>query len=311
MTMPERTRLARPARRLAALLLFAAAPAAAQLGNGGVDDPYANLPATLSIAGTVRDFRAIDETNGHPDFQVQPFGGSGLFYGIAADALDEDGKPAFASTGYKQVSAWKDAQNRPILAPKAYIDVREGDQAGSMSQSPGGAVSSAESFAQWFRDVPGVNSSKSVSLTLNRAPGSNIYTFDDSLDAGYQPLGGFFPINGELFGDYKATGKNFHFTFEMETRFTYQQGAGQVFTFSGDDAIWVYIDGKLVIDLGGVHSKLSQTVDLDRLSWLEDGKSYTLKLFFAERHTSQSNFRIDTTILLKNVNLAQAAGLYD
>lgn len=288
-------------------------PAAAQIGGQGDpnQDPYGDLPTSMTINGTARDFRAVDEANGHPDFQVTPAAGSGLYYGCVSDSLDGDGKPVFNSSGYKQVSPWRDAEGRSVISPKDYIASKQGDSSGSMSNSPGGALTGAEEFSQWFRDVPGVNLSKSVAITLKRTPGSNIYTFDDSIDPGYKSLGGFFPINGELFGNYKATGKNFHFTFEMETKFTYQKGTGQVFTFSGDDAIWVYVDGKLVIDLGGIHGKLAQTIDLDRLTWLEDQKSYTLKLFFAERHTDKSNFRIDTTIPLKSVNAQPMAGLYD
>jgi fibro-slime domain-containing protein len=313
--MNRNDNLATILRLSAGLLLLASAPSAlAQLDNGNgeeQEDPYADLPAQMTITGTARDFRGIDEQNGHPDFQIQPQGGSGLYYGCAADQLDEDGKPAFASTGFRQVSPWTDSQGRQIIPNKNYISAADGDQTGSMNGYEGGALSGEENFEQWFRDVPGVNLSSMVPITLKRTPGTAIYTFDDSLDEMYQPLGGFFPINGELFGDYNDSGKNYHFTFEMETKFRYVQGSGQVFTFSGDDAIWVYIDGKLVIDLGGVHGEMSQTIDLDRLTWLEDGGFYTLKLFFAERHTTQSNFRIDTTIALKNVATQPASGLYD
>lgn len=289
-----------------------ASPAAGQVGGqDNQQDPYADMPAQMSITGVARDFHAVDEANGHPDFQIIPAAGSGLYYGCAANVLDADGKPVFQSGGYKQNSPWQDAQGRSIIPPKEYISQKDGDHAGSMSQSPSNAESSQDAFSQWFRDVPGVNLAKSVSITLKRNVGTNIYTFDDTTDPTFKPLGGFFPINGELFGDYKQTGKNFHFTFEMETKFVYKHGSGQVFTFSGDDAIWVYIDGKLVIDLGGVHGKLAQTIDLDRLTWLEDGKSYDLKLFFAERHTDKSNFRIDTTIPLTNANQQPMAGLYD
>jgi fibro-slime domain-containing protein len=61
----------------------------------------------------------------------------------------------------------------------------------------------------------------------------------------------------------------------------------------------VFINDRLAIDLGGVHGSESQEVSLDERAAeleIEPGKVYPLALFFAERHTSGSTFRIDTTI---------------
>ena len=273
-------------------------------------DPYAHLPASMSLTGVVRDFRGRSAAGGHPDFQRQPTGGFGHYVGMVADDLNAEGNPVFAGTGRRVSSNWRDSSGRNIMPPRAHFPSIQGDSQGSLG-SQSGALTSAENFDQWFKDVPGVNASQQLPLTLVRESGTNRYVFSDRTDSAFSNLGGFFPINGQMYGDYGTYGKNFHFTFELDTEFIYQAGSGQVFTFTGDDDVWVFIDGKCVIDIGGVHSAISQTIDLDRLSWLEDGQMYSLKFFFAERHTTQSNFRIETTIGLRTVQPPATTALHD
>ena len=147
-------------------------------------------------------------------------------------------------------------------------------------------ITSAASFAQWYDDVPGVNLNFPLTLTLTEtSPGSGIFAYGSS---------SFFPIDGLGFGNYSG-GHNFHFTMELHSTFTYQ--VGQQFSFTGDDDLWVYINNQLAIDLGGVHGALSDSVDLDTLG-LTPGQTYDFDLFFAERHTSDSNFFVETSIPL-------------
>jgi fibro-slime domain-containing protein len=143
-----------------------------------------------------------------------------------------------------------------------------------------------EAFDQWYRDVPGVNMSMPLTINLERG-GSGMYTYAN--DA-------FFPIDGQLLGN-EGREHNYHFTYELHTRFKYN--GGEIFTFTGDDDLWVFVNGRLAIDLGGVHAPLSGEVDFDAQAddlGITPGNYYTLDFFFAERHTVESNFRIDTTI---------------
>jgi fibro-slime domain-containing protein len=277
-------------------------------------DPYASLPMSLTLNGTVRDFKPSGTTGGHADFERQPTAGYGHYAGQVAEQLDSQGKPVFRSVGYLVSSEAHDAANRNVMpAISGFTDNGQwtGGSRGSLASSTGGSTTTSGAFAQWFRDTPGMNLSKTVPITLRRTAGSNLYTFDDKNDSTYQAKGGFFPIDADLYGNPSGQSHNFSFTYELSTTFTYRRNSGQVFTFTGDDDVYVFVGGKMVIDLGGVHAAVSQTVDLDKVSWLVDGTDYELKLFFAERHTTQSNMRIDTTLELHNAQLPTVSGLFD
>jgi fibro-slime domain-containing protein len=293
-------------------LVAAAGTATATTGSGGACHEAAGdaeAPATLTIVGTVRDFRERSVTGGHPDFERAPTAGFGCYYEMVADTLDADGKPAHRSGGKKVSSHARNGAGQNILT-RPYIAARSGDVAASTASTVGGAMTSAESFGQWYRDVPGTNMSAPLPITLVRNT-SGVYVFDDKSDPVFTSRGGFFPINGELFGNSAGGTKNFHFTYELRTNFTYEEGAGQTFKFTGDDDVWVFIDGKLVIDLGGVHGAVSQNIELDRLEWLADGQVYSLDFFFAERHRTQSNCRIETNMALRNVEVPETSAMHD
>ncbi|OWV20824.1 fibro-slime domain-containing protein [Fibrobacter sp. UWB16] len=89
---------------------------------------------------------------------------------------------------------------------------------------------------------------------------------------------------------------NYGFAMKIQAEFVYIKG--QYFEFNGDDDVWVFIDNKLVVDIGGQHKKIKKSVNLDDLG-LTPGETYPFHIFYAERKRTQSNFMMRTSIDLK------------
>ncbi|MBL8975741.1 MAG: fibro-slime domain-containing protein [Myxococcales bacterium] len=174
------------------------------------------------------------------------------------------------------------------VAYKGLVKVDLGGDQKPVYAAPGPTpqTSGPDNFKQWYNDVPGVNQAIKVQLMLTEImPGIFQYKSD-----------AFFPVDNQGFGN-EGFGHNFAFTTEIHTQFIYN--GGEVFTFIGDDDLWMFINGKLAIDLGGLHPPDTQTVNLDAEAanlGIVKGQVYPMDIFHAERHSTGSNFRIDTTI---------------
>jgi len=218
--------------------------------------------------GVVRDFKMyedastaepIDDPVGHIDFQHCNCGDD---HSITTATLGPDGKPVYASATTTNTTY------------------------------------GAQYFNQWYNDTPDVNMTYVVALQMVQKDG--VVSFSASINnPNGEPNSSFFPLDGQGFGNETAHlttasgDHNFSFTTEIHTGFTYN--GGEMFTFKGDDDVWVYINDQKVIDLGGMHSQETGTVNLDTLG-LQKGQVYPMAIFNAERHTNQSNFRVDTTL---------------
>ena len=215
----------------------------------------------IQLTGTLRDFHSS-----HPDFQLHDvyhnWNFAGLDQGIVENQLGADKKPIYNG------SFWSGTKS----------------------------TSNEANFNQWYRDVSGINQSMDYTITLQKQ--GSVYVYDSEVN----PVGdtgtshdGFFPLDHQLFGNEENSEHNYHLTYEVHSSFTYQ--GGEIFEFSGDDDVWVFINGQLVIDIGGVHSRIEDSVNLDTLN-LTVGESYDFDMFWAERHTVESNFKITTSIEL-------------
>ena len=105
-----------------------------------------------------------------------------------------------------------------------------------------------------------------------------------------------------------ATKRNQQFCFESHANFVHKPGLR--FSFRGDDDIWVFIDNKLAVDLGGTHLAAPGYVNLDKFvgksGALVEGQTYDIDVFFCDRRTTMSNVRIKT-----NMYIMQKTGITD
>ncbi len=134
---------------------------------------------------------------------------------------------------------------------------------------------------------------KSETITTNKGLIRTIETYVFN-----SPL--FFPVDRKGFKENKrgkAKSHNYSYAMEVHTSFLYR--GGEYFNFRGDDDIYLFIDGKLAMDLGGMHSAQIASVEIDKIPGLKKGNTYSFDLFFAERQTTSSSLRIEGTFIFE------------
>lgn len=239
-------------------------------GDGGAGADAAQT-CDGKLTGYVRDFSAAL----HPDFEPTDF----------TYPMRVSGKYLADEPGI--IQATLGADQKPVYAK------------GNGSAS--GTTTGSANFASWFHDTEGINQGRELTLQFTQDPNDpsgSKWLYDSATTMG------FFPIDGELLGAKAPKNEglphNYHFTFELHTVFKYQ--SGQVFRFRGDDDVWIFINQQLVVDLGGIHVAEEKTVDLAALG-LVDGQEYPLDGFFAERHVTDSNFSMETSLEFVKCNV--------
>ncbi len=265
------------------------------------------LPNSIVLPLVIRDFKGIewydDAQSGHPDFNDPNDGNAVIAFGIVETMLDATGRPVL---NYDLANA-ADATGLP---------------------------KSKVRFAQWYDSSSLYNREEIRFLTLTRSMASNTFLYDSGV-TGFPPLStrGFFPIDD---GGWVAQGSeamrlssagvndgaNHNFNFTTETRFFFAYEGDEVLRFSGDDDLWVFVDGRLCLDVGGLHAEIGATMNLadptqepnatqqaivqacrnhlDSLVTAANPKPLVeMVIFHAERHTTASNFELELTGFVK------------
>ncbi len=229
----------------------------------------------VSLVAVIRDFKRyrFGDSLTNPDFE-NPYVAFDTKTkacddrAIVADRLGSDGKPSY----------------KPMSGESPTTHGRAG-------------------FDNWYRDVPGINIRVEYPVNFERNANGEL-EYDSAVSgatiSSTNLARGFFPIDDGTpfqtsFGN-QGDSHNYSFTMELHAKVTYL--GNETIRCRADDDIFVYIDSRLVINLGGLHIAQEATCDVDSIG-LEKGRTYNLDIYYAERHKAGADFRVATTLQLK------------
>ncbi len=249
---------------------------------------------TMALKAKVRDFKEGNPTspeNTHPHFNQGVSSCEAHVLGINTVEAD-------LATGGGKDAAFPGDERGPTLSASMNADI-------------GRCFSPADRFSDWFEDRSAdINRPFFMDMKFVQDDKTGFYQFREER---------FFPLdNGEAFRKSSASGSppfgnlqtgikddvdlsthDYGFTVEFHVLVTYHQGKGQFLALRGDDDLWAFVNGKRIIDLGGIHAAEQDSVNLDQRAGelgLSDGGKYALDFFFAERAVASSKLSITTNL---------------
>ena len=106
-------------------------------------------------------------------------------------------------------------------------------------------------------------------------------------------------------------GRDYSFSMEGHAQFVFNTEDNLYFTFEGDDDVYLFINNKMVMDIGAAHSITKSTFNLNdyiKECGLKDGEMYDFDFYYMERHSYGSNIRIETNIDVTSKNIDTVKG---
>lgn len=94
-------------------------------------------------------------------------------------------------------------------------------------------------------------------------------------------------------------GRDYSYSMEGHGQFVFNAEDNLYFTFEGDDDVYLFINNKMVMDIGAAHSITKSTFNLNdyiKECGLKDGEMYDFDFYYMERHSYGANIRIETNI---------------